>query len=72
MAAEWLKGAAVKLCNMSEYIFREGFCDGFTEGIKGAVEILKECGAGDQKIVKGTMEQYHLTPEEAERFVHFF
>lgn len=43
---------------------------GIEEGIEGAVSILKEMGIPSQTILAKIKEQYHLKPEEAEKYLY--
>ncbi len=66
-----------ELCNLSQGIFNEGVSQGIRqgisqgrdEGIKGAVEILKDCGFEEQAIIEKIMDKYQLTPEAALEYI---
>ena len=61
------------MCNLSQGIFNEGVSQGISqgrdEGIKGAVEILKDCGFEEQAIIEKIMDKYQLTPEAALEYI---
>ena len=66
-----------ELCNLSQGIFNEGVSQGIRqgisqgrdEGIKGAVEILKDCGFEEQAIIEKIMDKYQRAPEAALEYV---
>ena len=68
MARE-LEREVSELCNLSQGIFNEGISQGRDEGIKGAVEILRDCGFEEQAIIEKIMDKYQLTPEAALEYV---
>ena len=57
------------MCNLSQGIFNDGVEKGMEKGIQGAVELLHRAGLSDQKIIDEIMLQYHLSKEEAEKYV---
>lgn len=64
---------AVMVGRVLEYkaktIKREGIKEGKTEGIKGAVSILKNLNIPSQTILLQIQEQYHLSPEDAQKYL---
>ena len=43
--------------------------DGLDKGIQGAVEILRKIGRSDQDIMKDISDQYHLSEEQAKKYL---
>ena len=48
----------------------EGIKRGREEGIEGSVKLLRDCGIPDSEIVMKIMNQYNLTLEKAQSYVH--
>ena len=48
---------------------REGIEQGIEQGIHGTVSILKNLGVPPQTILLQIQQQYHLTPEESEKYL---
>lgn len=57
------------LCNLSQGIYNEGFETGVEKGIEGVVEILREEGYEDSRIIERIRKRFGLTQEDAERYV---
>ena len=49
--------------------FAEGKKEGLSEGIKGAVDLLRQAGVDDAAIISGIMQQFNLPKDEAEDYV---
>ena len=64
-----LESEVSDMCNLSQGIFNDGVEKGMEKGIQGAVELLHRAGLSDQKIIDEIMLQYHLSKEEAEKYV---
>ena len=68
-----LENEVSDMCNLSQGIFKDGVEKGMEKGmergIQGAVEFLRRAGLTDQKIIDEIMLQYHLSKEEAKKYV---
>lgn len=47
----------------------QGRAEGLDEGIAGAVELLKELGLDEATTIKKVCEKYHLTPDQARKYL---
>ena len=48
---------------------KEGLKEGLTQGIQGAVELLRDLGQEDAKIKANIVKEYGISPEEAEEYL---
>ncbi len=69
---EELKKIREEICMtvLGEMILQDGIKQGNEQGIRGAVSILESLGIPPQTILAKIQEQYHLSAEAAEKYLH--
>ena len=66
------------MCNFSDYVYNTGYEAGVTSGeakgeargILGAIDLLREEGAGEEDIRVRIMKKYSLTSEQAVNYMN--
>lgn len=58
------------MCKAIEDIRLEGYEEGFEEGIKGAVDLLRSVGISNDDMVNKIATRFSLTDEDAEHYVY--